>query len=354
MTRRTSILFVLIGLALTAGCEKRPSDAIVFGHPVALTGAGREEGLACLRGVQLAVEEVNADSALHIAGKKVAVIHADTASKPENVGHQAVRLVVVNRAVGLLGGLTGADSRSLAEAAQLYGVPLIGASGYAGAKSAFSLGANPAERVRAIETVLGSKADVSGILILVDSRSARLSQAAENLAAAWQKRGRKAEIVPVPEAGPVPAIPAGSTAVFLCSAAELTRFTIPAERVIFAGDESEADRLPAGAKYVAAYGPETTPARDAFAAKYRERFSAEPPTAALQMYDAARTLFAAGRDARGFTLPRFREVMRTESFDRLLGKVTFNEENLARRPVFILERTAARPNVVGRIEPTGP
>jgi ABC-type branched-subunit amino acid transport system substrate-binding protein len=353
MTRRTSRLFVLIGLALVAGCDRRPTEPTVFGHPVALTGAGREEGLACLRGVQLAVEEVNADPALQIAGKKVAVIHADTASKPENVGQQAVRLVVVNRAVGLIGGVTGAESRSLAEAAQLYGVPLIGASGYAGGKSAFSLGASPAERVRAIDTVLGNKPDAPGLLILVDNRSTRLSQAAEGLAASWQKRGRKAEILPLPEPGPAPAVPAGTIVVFLSSAAELARFAFPAERIVFAGDESEADRLPAGTKYVAVYGPEATPARDAFAAKYRERFSAEPPTVAMQMYDSARTLFAAGRDARGFVMPRFREVMRTESFDRLLGKLTFNEENLARRPVFILQRTAARPTVVGRVEPAG-
>src|SRR5207249_718497 len=71
------------------GCDRR-GDPHYLGHIAALTGPQRERGQQAMRGVQLAVEEINADSEQLVAGRKITVLHADGRGEPETSAAQAL------------------------------------------------------------------------------------------------------------------------------------------------------------------------------------------------------------------------------------------------------------------------
>src|SRR4051812_12545222 len=74
------------------GCDHR-GEPHFLGHIAALTGSQRERGQQAMRGVQLAVEEINADPEQLVAGRKITVLHADGRGDAEMTAAQAMRLV---------------------------------------------------------------------------------------------------------------------------------------------------------------------------------------------------------------------------------------------------------------------
>src|SRR5262245_4389120 len=96
-------LFLLPILLFLAGCSNTPVPAPIYlGHVATLSGTDKMAGEQASLGIRLALDELNKET-----GKRpVQVRHTDTQGKLEAFEAEAVRLVALNRVVGLLGGTT--------------------------------------------------------------------------------------------------------------------------------------------------------------------------------------------------------------------------------------------------------
>src|SRR5437867_3968583 len=89
---------------LLAGCASRvPPEPIYIGHLAPRSGADKEVGKQAEQGIVLAIEEARDNDDL-IAGRPVAVVHADSRGDGKVLEREAVRLATVNKVAALLGG----------------------------------------------------------------------------------------------------------------------------------------------------------------------------------------------------------------------------------------------------------
>jgi hypothetical protein len=250
--------------------------------------------------------------------------------------------------------MTRAESVALGRVAREFGLPLLGVAGTDGPGAGFALGLSPEARARAFDAHLAAHGSPERIIVVADATDPGLNRAADRLAELWQARGRKATRISFGAAQEIDAVglPPGDAPVVVFAAADVALgLRVPGSRLCFAGDETTADRLPVGTRYVAAYGPVETPARTAFATKYRERFGVEPPDDAVRMYDAARVVFRAAAGGRSFVPTKFVPAMKTTKFDLTPGPAEFAADRVARMTAFVFERTDAGPVLRGRFEP---
>src|SRR5262245_20503170 len=100
---------LLIGCcaACLAGCGGSSSPPPIFlGHVATLSGPDAQAGKSAEQGMRLALEELGAAASVNLQGRPLVVRHVDAAGSLDNMEAQAARLVSVNKAVGLLGGVT--------------------------------------------------------------------------------------------------------------------------------------------------------------------------------------------------------------------------------------------------------
>jgi branched-chain amino acid transport system substrate-binding protein len=356
-------------MAAAAGCDRRPAEHHVVGHVANLSGAGHERGLDAVRGVRLAVERLNADAQQWISGKKVAVLHADTKGETALFGAQGVRLVTVNRAEALLGGATRAETEALAPVARDYPVALVGTSGFVGdppADAAFAVGLTAAERARALATHLATLDKATRIVVVAADRSAAEAVVTDAL----HKAGVKFDEVS-PEGDPLAAAlrQADGVVVLPMSAAKavalLTKHSEAmagaSGTVAFAGDGADAERFAAEhpgltVLWAVAYHPAVeTDAMRAFRDDFRSAFGAPPGSEAAASYDAARMLFAAAREAKGFEKGKVaKRLGETKAFAGLTGPLTIGADQVAHGPAFVLRSRAGKVEVAARLDPPAP
>src|SRR5215470_7986407 len=126
---RGPLVPVLIVLALVAaGCGGGGGDEIVIGEYGSLTGNDADFGQSTKRGVDLAMQELEAQKQGKIGGYKVRVVVEDDQGRPDEAATVVQKLVNQDRVVAVIGEV--ASSRSLAGApiCQQAGVPMISPS----------------------------------------------------------------------------------------------------------------------------------------------------------------------------------------------------------------------------------
>src|SRR5262245_52300993 len=148
---RRILPFCLAALAVLAGCEKKSqtttptppaggpatgtgpqggpapaSDVILLGAAGALTGAPATFGLSPRHGVELAINEANAEGG--VKGKKLAVRVYDDQSKPEEAANAATRLITQDKVKLIIGEVASTNSIAMAHKAQPAKVPMISPS----------------------------------------------------------------------------------------------------------------------------------------------------------------------------------------------------------------------------------
>jgi len=143
-------LVATLAVLLAAGCEKKSntgsnpngtqpppnptgatgqapppaaSDVILLGEVGSLTGAQATFGISTRNGVELAINEANAEGG--VKGKKLAVRVYDDQSKPEEAANAATRLVFQDKVKIILGEVASTNSIAMAHKAQEAGVPMI-------------------------------------------------------------------------------------------------------------------------------------------------------------------------------------------------------------------------------------
>jgi branched-chain amino acid transport system substrate-binding protein len=127
LDRRSLSVFVTFAAVLAfAGCAKQGGGRIKVGVYGSLTGTTATFGESTVKGVQLALDELNAAGG--IGGKKVEIITEDDQSKPEEAATAAQKLITQDRVIALIGEVASSRSLAAAPIAQSNGVIMISPS----------------------------------------------------------------------------------------------------------------------------------------------------------------------------------------------------------------------------------
>lgn len=364
--QRSSHLAVIAFLLGGLGCGSRTNpEPLVIGHVAPLTGADKDRGQHSLRGIDLALKEINSQEAseenknFH---RKFTVDHADTRSDRAAVRGVTTRLVTVGRVVSLLGGRELAQVDSLEGLAQSTTTPVVLTSAPLSRPTGsflFFLGLPPAQQgqslarfahdeLKDVPVALVHHADAGAIADAfareypADKIVGRWSYAAADKLAPVLEEMRKKQPAAVLFAGP---------------AADLTALPTNAlgdkAVVLLAGDDAGPGKWrPAGAVYAvtAFVFDEAIPAAKNFKSQYPDDFKELDAELALS-YDAARMLFGAIKKAASIDGKKIRDTLASETLEGLTGPIRFDSERRAIRPAFVVEWKDGQAKLRKRYEP---
>ena len=152
VTSLAGALALTIGLAQGGGA----AEPIVIGHVAALSGASAQSGEAITRGLQLAIDEINADGGL-LDGRMIELVQRDDESSPPKGLIAARELIFNENVVALFGGIDSPVSLAIVPLANQEQVPLIGV--WAAATPITQNGADPnyVFRVSAVDALVDEK-----------------------------------------------------------------------------------------------------------------------------------------------------------------------------------------------------
>jgi len=127
------VLFMIVGLILLTslqGCpEKKTAEGakrINVGILFPLTGDLADKGLDCSRGIDLAVEEINASGGIRsLSGARLATVYGDTCGRPENGVKEAERLIRGTGVVALIGTYQSSVTKPATQLAERLETPFI-------------------------------------------------------------------------------------------------------------------------------------------------------------------------------------------------------------------------------------
>jgi branched-chain amino acid transport system substrate-binding protein len=120
----TRPLVLAAALVLVAGCKSE--DVILVGEVGSMTGPEASFGQSTHRGIQLAVEEVNARGG--VKGKKLRVKAIDDQGKPEEAAAATTALISRDKVVAIVGEVASTRSKAMAPIAQKQQVPMVSPS----------------------------------------------------------------------------------------------------------------------------------------------------------------------------------------------------------------------------------
>jgi branched-chain amino acid transport system substrate-binding protein len=359
-------LLVLLLAALTfAGCsQKGAPEPLLIGHLAPSSGPDKVMSDHAKQAILLAVQEVNDPNKPEnrIAGREVTVLHpVYPPGDLEVLQPIAVRLITVNKVVGLLGGADVVQAERLGRAAQPYDVPLLTPASLPSqllGGHIFSVSPGQAFEGEVLARFAAQELKAERVAVLADSRSTasaavtaafvqEFSRKSGKLAQEWTyaKDAEQAALAERVKEEQIQAIVyAGAVADLrnLRAAFQKLGITVP---ILFAGAGTQVTTLQADRKASTGLYLATTFVADGglaagqeFIKTYQDRFHQPPELHAALAYDAIRVLFEAMRRAKTPTAPKIRAELAntTNGFDSLTGPLTFNTDHSARRPLFVV------------------
>jgi branched-chain amino acid transport system substrate-binding protein len=123
MMKPARLLLLTGSLLILSSCSKKQETGIPVGQFTSLTGAQATFGQSNDRGVQLAVEEINASGG--VLGQPLRIITKDNQSKPGETSTVVRELITRNKVVALIGEVASGRSLEAAPIAQRSGIPMI-------------------------------------------------------------------------------------------------------------------------------------------------------------------------------------------------------------------------------------
>jgi branched-chain amino acid transport system substrate-binding protein len=148
----TGVMALGIGLAQGAGA----AEPIKIGHVAALSGASAQSGEAITRGLELAIDEINAKGGL-LDGRMIELVQRDDESSPPKGLLAARELIFNENVVAFFGGIDSPVSLAIVPLANQEQVPFIGV--WAAATPITQNGADPnyVFRVSAVDALVDEK-----------------------------------------------------------------------------------------------------------------------------------------------------------------------------------------------------
>jgi branched-chain amino acid transport system substrate-binding protein len=120
MPRRVFLLFVILIAGLASA---RGEEAIKIGEVNPITGAIGQYGATCHQGIQLAVEQVNANGG--VLGRQIELVTEDNQSKPGQTATIIRKFITQDRVVAIIGDLTSSGSLEGGPIAQAAKIPMV-------------------------------------------------------------------------------------------------------------------------------------------------------------------------------------------------------------------------------------
>ncbi|RLG50981.1 MAG: branched-chain amino acid ABC transporter substrate-binding protein [Thermoproteota archaeon] len=125
-----ALIVVIVVVAVVAWLALRPKGPAVkevkIGVVLPLSGKLAETGADLKRGIEFAVEEINAAGGIkNLGGAEIRVVYGDSAGKPETGAAEAERLITEEKVVALLGAYQSAVTKTVSEVAERYKVPML-------------------------------------------------------------------------------------------------------------------------------------------------------------------------------------------------------------------------------------
>lgn len=360
-----ALLLLTLAVPTLAGCSRKAEEEpLLLGHIAPLSRADRGVGEHARHGILLALEDANKNDQ-RIAGRRVAVLHADSRGEAERASGEAVRLIAVNKVLAVLGGESATIER-LITAVQPYNVPLLTATALrrpAGQEGVFSIAVAPDFQGDVLARFAATLPGVKRALLLIDDGRPICAAVASAFARKW--RADKNEIETLSYTSTAKDDPSlkgdkllrrlkefkAQVVVFAGSAAEFARVRPVLDGVdaklplLFAGEAEEGARVladPDAGRGV--YGATPYAANHfsdngkQFLKRYREKVHEDPDLFACQGWEMVGVLVQALRETKGVGGARLRDELGRESgFDGLTGKLTFKKGQVA-RPLYVLRR----------------
>lgn len=288
--------FLAICVLAMAGCQPSPPP-LVIGHVAPFTGADKAAADQATNGIQLALDDY---AAADKSARAFAVRHADDRGDLEATQGQAVRLVKLNHAVALLGGLDPAAAARM-DHTEAWLITPIGYRDKTFSELVVSTGLSPARRAAAVGKLLHEVVKPKALVLLVEpgdewsatesefagkwkelkapaaSRIELADPASDAMKAEIEKIGK--DVLPV-----VIASPAVARTLLLETA-------LKDRPVAYAGPELARQPLKGRTPPVYLATAFAGPKADEFAKKYQDKFSAPAEPQAAAAYDDAMLAF---------------------------------------------------------------
>jgi branched-chain amino acid transport system substrate-binding protein len=356
--------FMLVCL-VSAGCGRGANPRpILIGDFAPSRGPEKVVGDHARQGIRLAMEET-AEKNFLVGGRPVQVLHpAYPADEPPNLQPEAVRLMTVEQASALLGGLDLTQVQVLGRAGQPYGAALVTPVELPPERlveNVFSVNVGLDFEAHVLAQFVRHELQADKTAIVGDGRRLASSQLADLLKR--ELSGQKTPLVlsltvksdaDWPDA--LARIKAASVqALFYCGeVAEVARARArlqaaalkPALIVAGAGEELEllrTDRDAGQGIYAAVpfVAEAAIPQSQAFARKYQAKFAETPDPAAALAYDGIRALIESLSRAADASPAKVRAALADVNADAPLvgvtGNYTFSKSQAARRPLFVVQ-----------------
>lgn len=378
--RTTIFIGGLVSQVIFSGCARK-ENVIKIGEYGSLTGTTATFGISTKNGIDMALEEINAEGGL--LGKKVQVIVEDDQARPEEAANAVKKLINLDKVVAVLGEV--ASSRSLAGApvCQAAKIPMVTPSS---TNPAVTQKGDYIFRVCFTDDVQGYAAAVftlqslgkKKVAILKDVKNDYSVGLAEFFKQKFTQLGGKivaeeaytegdqdfnAQLTAIKAKKPEAIfIPGYYTEVGLI-AQQAKKLQVNA--VLVGGDGWESPKLLDVAtvntrgdalhnSYFTTHyaADEPRPIVQKFVSKYRERYQETPDAIAPLAYDAARILFDAIGRAGSTEGSAIREALaQTRNFEGVSGVITIDENRNARKPVTVLKIENGEYKFLEQIQP---
>jgi len=354
-------LVAAMSVAGTANAQSTEDVKIGFAGP--MTGAQAHYGNEIKRGMDMAVEAINAKGG--VKGRPIKVIHEDDKSNPQETTNKVLQLINRDKVVALLGEVSSARSKSGGIVANRNKVPMITPSSTSPEVTqvgpfVFRVCFTDDEQGRLgaefVVKTLGKKR--VGLLYASDDLySSGLAQEFKNAVVARggavvieksfiktetnfttyinELRAAKPDIIYTP--------------IYYSSMVPIARQAkaagVPGSMFV-GGDGWDADTLLTdageeleGAYFTNHYAPDVPwPNAQAFLKAYKERFKRDPTSLGAMGYDAAMLLYDAMGRAKGDTPEAIRDaIAETKNFQGATGLITIDAERNADKAVVIVQ-----------------
>jgi branched-chain amino acid transport system substrate-binding protein len=354
------------------------SDAILVGMVGSLTGPEAHFGLDTRDGVALAIEEANADGG--VGGRKLLLRAYDAQSKPEEAANAAMRLVMQDRVILVIGENASSNTLAMAPAVARAEVPLISPS--ATNPRVTSEGGPYVFRVCFVDTFQGEamasfarkNLKLSRVALLTDLKS----DYSIGLAEVFRRRFRELGGTLVAEESyakgdtdfraPLTRLKASRPdALFIpgyySDAGPIARQAreLGIEAVLLGGDGWDSGGKLAelggaaveGAYYSTHFSLDNpSPAVKRFLHAYQQRYGKLPDSLGALGYDAARVGIAALRRVSGAGGPVLRDaIAATRDFEGVTGRITFGADRNVVKSAVVVRMARGEPVFAAEVSP---
>ncbi len=347
---------------LLAAVTTQAAEPIKLGEIEPLTGKEAAFGQSSRRGVQMAIDEINARGG--VLGRPLIVVAEDNQSKPGDSATIAKKLVGRDKVVAILSGGTSTTCLEAAPICQAARVPFVATTATAPEVTAkrdyifrtcfidpfqgdvlakFACHTLKIKRVAVLTSV--SAPYSVGLSKVFRDRFAKLGgEIAADQKYSEGDKDFRAQLTAIKAAKPDAIAATGfyTEAALICKQARELGLTIP----IFGGDGWEAPELieiggkaVEGTYYASHYSSESSaPEVRDFVKKYRDRFKGETPDSMAPLaYDATLILAAAITRAGSTEGPKLRDALAaTKDYSGVTGRTTIDAERNASKSAVML------------------